>query len=229
MPAVENGEVFVRAPAGVKVNVEAAPYPDSATIEVCDGSACKRLKLRPQKEELLNVLRLVTVLPDRHTVLVGLGFEPRGADALERYDLEKPSAPPLRIPIPLKRQCGELLDVLGNNWLLQASVCMNTGAQRLLVTPTGAVIADLGTYTADSPYFALGNNRWLFQSYDGLAIWDLAKGKRVAFAKRTTDSITHYVAVLGGKMVEVEREGTIVSWDASLGRRQLGAIPRCPD
>lgn len=224
-PEVRMGDVLVHVPAPLKLKIDRPSEEAPPVIEVCNGSACKQLKLRPQKNILLQYLYSLTVLADGRTLLAGLGMGPTGAEAIERYDLDKPAAAPQRLKHP--GQCGLILDVLAGNLLIQTSDCANAGGARVLMTPAGKLLANLGEFGTPQPYHALGGNRWLFEAYAGYAIWDLATGKRIA-ATKDSDNYGTAAAVVNGSILTVDDEGKLFGHDAALKPKELGAVPRCP-
>lgn len=217
--------VQVRAPAPLQVKLD-VPYDAPSTIEVCNGAACKRLKLRRQQRISLQQLHSVTVLDDGRTLFAGLGLMPTGAEAIDRYDLDHPAAAPQRLEHP--GGCAEILDVLAGNLLVQTTGCVNAGGDRVIVSPAGKHLANLHGYASDTPYYALGGNRWLFAGYDGYAIWDFAKAKRIGVAKGETHAARLMAILAGGALVAVDGSGKIFAYDATLQPTPLGAVPRCP-
>jgi hypothetical protein len=194
-------------------------------IEVCNGGACKRVQTRAPQPAIVGSLRSVTVIPDGHTVFAGFGSTPEGDQAIERYDLDQPAAAPRRLDHP--GGCGEILGVFAGKLLVQTTGCIeNTGA-RVLVTPSGRIVANLGTYVLGDAVHALGSDRWLFEGHESFAIWDLAAGKRVTIAKGG-EHFGRRAALIGGEIVAVDGDGTITGYSAKLERKPLGAIPRCP-
>jgi hypothetical protein len=221
-PEQDIDSVRVQAPASLKVKIDMPPDLQPPTIEVCKDSSCKRVKLRPQKNASLSGVVSIAVLADHRTLYAGLGMGLTGVEVIERYDLDKPTAAPQQIKHPNK--CALILDELAGNVLVQTSDCANAGGDRLLMAPSGKVLANLGVFGSEAPFHALGNDHWLFQSNDGLSIWNLATGKRVAITSKGVDR----VAVIGGSIVGLDRDGTITGFDAALTAKPLGAIPRCP-
>ncbi len=219
------GTHLVHAPAsfGVKIWVDdpsAMQSPEN--VEVCKDKTCKRIKLRVHPIGL-DMLNDVTVLDDHRTLFARFGI-PAGR-LLERYDLDRPSAAPQRIAFP--GGCAEILDVLAGNVLVQMTGCNYASGHRLLMTPAGKFVANLRDYPASSPFYALGGDRWLFERFPGeLAIWDLAKRKRLAAV--TEERPGRHVIVIGGSIVAVDPDGKITGYDAALAQKPLGAIPRCP-
>jgi hypothetical protein len=223
-PEQDINDVRVQAPASLKVKIDMPPDGQSPTIEVCSGSSCKRVKLRPQKKPSLSGVVSVAVLADHRTLYAGLGMGLTGVEVIERYDLDMPTAVPQQFKHP--NQCALILDELAGNVLVQTSDCANAGGDRLLMAPSGKVLANLGVFASEAPFHALGNDRWLFQSNQGLSIWNLATGKRVAIT--SDDGFDRRIAVIGGSIVALDRDGTITGFDAALKAKPLGAIPRCP-
>jgi hypothetical protein len=226
-PETKIGETFVQSPVSHAVKIQdGASDEEPPTIEVCAGGACKRLKLRQEKRPSLQFLHSLVVHPDGHTIFAGLGMGTTGAEAIDRYDLDKPAAAPQRLKFP--NRCAWILDVLAGNLLLQTSDCANLGGARVLMTPGGKQLANLGEFASHQSFHALGGNRWLFESYAGLAIWDLATGKRVAAAKHSDDASPPTITIVNGAILAVELEGKITGYDAALKPKALGAVPRCP-
>lgn len=232
-PAVELGQTFVRAPAGLTVKIEPEDEggipqgTDPRTIEVCKADRCKRMKAPRPANPAVDSLRFLNVLPDGHTLVLGYSLT-MAAERLELLDLDKPAAPPRLIPMPRQR-CLLVLDELAGNLLVQTSDCANDGGDRVLMTRSGTRVANLGFQSRHTPYFSLGGNRWLFDSYyEGLVIWDVAKLQRVARAPRPPEKIAFHVAVLDGAIIELDAEGKLTRYDAALKPTPLGQIPRCP-
>lgn len=178
------------------------------TIEVCSAGRCKWLHAPRPAAAALSYLRLVNGLSDGHTLVLGYGIT-RTAERLEFHDLDKPNAPPRFLPIP-KRQCAAVLDELRGNLLVQMSDCANASGERLLMTRAGIRVASLGIQAHDAPYLWLRGDRWLFESYPGgLAIWDVAKGRRLATDPLPPDKVTLHPAVIDGVLVKLDGEGKL--------------------
>jgi hypothetical protein len=219
-------QVPVRVPAGMTVKI-VNEYDKPATVDVCEGASCKHVVLRAQAKERtsLQAVYSVTVLSDKRTMYVGLGLGTTAAEALEKYDLDKPKQAPQKMSYSGTNGCAEILDVIGGNLLVQTTDCANAGGTRLLVTPAGKQLAKLGEYSSDAPFFALGGDRYLFLPFGHAEIWDAAKAKRIA-KQPGEDNDMGAVAVLGDRIVAVESEAIVV-YDTALKATKLPGVPRC--
>jgi hypothetical protein len=171
------GDVAVIAPDGITVKVTTKD--DLDTIEVCDGKACKSLRPK-QRRPGFDDVRAVTVMPDRHSLLVGQGMAPVAAEHLVRYDLRDPGA---RQELA---RCGEVRDVIAGIALVLKTDCGNRGGSLLLFDAAGQIRGSIasGNIGENDPIWKLGGDRWLFVDYGVFAVWDLAKAKQL-FAVRT--------------------------------------------
>jgi hypothetical protein len=223
MPTVvDNINILVPPKLTVKVSNE---YEQPATVDVCEGSACKHVVLRAQKKERtsLHAVFSVTVLPDKKTMWVGVGLGTQGAESLERYDLDSPRTPPTKLAVP---QCSEIIGLGGGNMLVQTTDCANAGGERMIFTQAGRMLTKAGYAASGSPFYNLGGDRVLLASHQGAAVWDMASGRRLAQLPGEDRDLSAAV-VLGDKVLAVEYTGEVWSYDAALKPTKVGSIPRC--
>jgi hypothetical protein len=219
---VDNVKVVAPPKMTVKVSNE---WEKPATVEVCEGTACRKVTLRAQKKDRtsLHVVWSVTVLPDKKSLWVGLGISTPGAESLERYDLDNPKAPATKLAVP---QCAEIIGLAGGNMLVQTTDCANAGGERMITTPAGRMLTKVGYASSAAPFYKLSGERIVVAHHDGSAVWDMTSGRRLAQLPGEDRDLSAGV-VLGDKVVAVEYTGDVYSYDASLKPIKLGSIPRC--
>jgi hypothetical protein len=217
---VDNINIIAPPKLTVKVSNE---WEKPATVDVCEGSACKHVVLRAQPKERtsLHSVFSVTVLPDKKTMWVGLGLGTQGAEALERYDLDSPKAPP-KLAVP---QCSEIIGLGGGNMLVQTTDCANSGGERMIFTPTGRMLTKVGNTASASPIYNIGGERFVLASHTGASVWDMTSGRRLAQLPGEDRDLSA-AAAFGDKLLAVEHDGALWSYDA-LKPTKVGSIPRC--
>lgn len=220
---IDNVPTYLPAKLTAKLSNE---YDQPATVDICEGNACRHVQLRAQKKERtsLQAMYSITVLPDRRTMYVGLGLGTTAAEALERYDLDNPKVTPQKLAVGASA-CADILDTIGGNMIVQITDCANAGGDRVIMTTTGKRLAKIDSSATDAPYYALGGERTLFVGFHGMAIWDIAKAKQLVAIGE--DAMPEAVAVLGERIFGLSRSGELTAYDTALKPTKLAGIPRC--